>query len=101
MTNEQIYLFLMYFSDCLEHELESLRLQLPEGMEREPEWWRGDRQVSSFEALAAMMGAPNYEREPTGDFVALVGLADFLEKLKARAGSLLTGGSHENSDLDL
>lgn len=70
MTNEQLYTLLTSYQNRLADELNKMRQQLPETMERHPD-----------------MEILGYREE--GDFVALDGLKDFLTELNQARESLV------------
>lgn len=85
MTNEQLATLLQSYVNRLDAEIDSLRETLPDEAERYMEWWDKGKKTACGVLFPDSLfeGSPDrFEERPTGDFVILDGLLQFVSDLE-------------------
>lgn len=81
MTNEQLAILIRGYALCLDGLIETLKEEMPEGAEQHLEWQRKDgKPFSTIDAWHVETDSA-FEQVPTGSYVCLDGLDQFLEEL--------------------
>lgn len=85
MTNEQLAALLQSYVARLNTEIGSLREMLPDEAERYMEWWDKEKKTTCSVLFPDSLfeGSPDrFEERPTGGFVILDGLLQFVSDLE-------------------
>lgn len=91
MTNEQLAALLQSYVARLDTEIDNLREVLPDEAGRYMEWWDKKKETTCsmlFPVSLFEKSPDRFEERPTGDFVVLDGLLQFVSDLEGAIEAL-------------